>query len=89
MGKSRKITKVFSSFSEEEKTKLIKMAWEDRVTFKEIQERFGLTPNETEKFMLSNLAQKDFIRWKKRLQKRFTLKSKKAHLRRDLSSTND
>lgn len=57
------------------------MAWDDRTTYQEIEKLYQLTPSEIEKFMQHHLSDKDFNRWKKRLGKRFTLKSKKAQLR--------
>lgn len=78
MGKSRKTIKLFNSFTEDQVKKIIKMAWDDRTTYKEIEKLYKLGPNEVEKFMQHHLSDKDFIRWKKRLSKRFNFKGKRS-----------
>lgn len=82
MGKSRKIVKLFESFTTEEIKKIIKLAWQDKISYKDIEKKYQLGPNETEKFMQHHLGPKEFIRWKKRQQKRFTYKGKKVLLKR-------
>ncbi len=80
MGISKDLSQRISALDEKSTKKLIKMAWEDRVSYQEIQKLFGFSPNEVEKFMRKTLSEKDFKRWKLRQAKRFTLKSKKAAL---------
>lgn len=78
MGISTKLAKQFDQLDEKSKKKLVKMAWEDRVSYKEIKKIFEFSPNDVEKFMRYQLDLKDFKRWKLRQAKRFSLKSKKA-----------
>lgn len=80
MGISSKLADRINALDEKSTKRLIKMAWEDRVSYKEIKKAFDLSPNEVEKFMRKSLSEKDFKRWKLRQSKRFTLKSKKAAL---------
>lgn len=81
MGISKKLKEHFQALDQKESKKLIKMAWEDRVSYQDIEKAYHLTPGEVEKFMRYKLDEKDFIRWRKRQNKRFTLKSKKAQQR--------
>lgn len=76
MSISTKLKKRFKDLSAEQEKKLIKMAWEYKTTYKEIEKTFGFTPNEMEKFMLYALPEKDFKRWKIKLSKRFNVKGK-------------
>ena len=78
MGISSKHAKIFNSFTPEAKKRLIKMAWSDKVSFKEIEKDFNLVPSLVEKFMRYSLSPNEFKRWMIRQQKRFTQKSKKA-----------
>lgn len=78
MSISSKLKKRFKELSDEQTKKLIKKAWEYKTTYKEIEKEYGFTPNEMEKFMLYALNEKDFKRWKIKLQKRFNLKGKGA-----------
>jgi uncharacterized protein (TIGR03643 family) len=70
--------KVFiKELSEQEKTKLIKMIWEDRVSYKEIEKVYKLAPNQVENVARGIMQEKDFKRWRLRQQKRSTLKGKR------------
>lgn len=48
------------------------MAWADRVTFEEIEQRMGLTEAEVIRLMRSNLKPPSFRRWRKRVSGRKT-----------------
>ncbi len=63
--------------SEEDKDRLIRMAWEDRTTFEAIKLQFGLTNNQVIKFMRANLDLKTFARWRKRTNENTKLKHEK------------
>jgi uncharacterized protein (TIGR03643 family) len=78
MGKSRKLKNLFDSFNSEEKKKIIRMTWDDRTSYQDIEKKFELTPSLIEKFMKHELNEKEFLRWKKRLSKRFTHKGKRS-----------
>lgn len=58
--------------------RLIRMGWEDRSTFDDIQQQFGLTPNEFVRFMRSQLPRRDFERWRRRVFEQGQLKNEKT-----------
>jgi len=58
--------------NEELRNKVIRMAWEDRTTFDEIQKKLGLTEAEVIKVMRSSLKAKSFRMWRKRVSGRVT-----------------
>lgn len=76
MGLSKALKTKIEKLSEQEKKKLIKMSIEDKVSFLEIKKEFNLTPGEVEKFLLKELGEQRFKRWKLRQQKRSTKKGK-------------
>lgn len=84
MGLATKLKRIFESYSPEQSKKLIKMAWEDKVSFKEINKAFDLSPNDVEKFMRFALPEKDFKRWKIRQEKRSHKKGRPHHRLYDL-----
>ena len=86
MGISSKLAERFKDFTPEAKKKITRMAWSDKVTFKEIEMSYGLCSSQVEKFMRFELSEKDFLRWKKRRAKRFNQKSKKAAILRSIES---
>ena len=51
---------------------VIRMAWEDRTTFDEIQKRTGLSEAEVIKVMRGSLKAGSFRRWRKRVSGRIT-----------------
>lgn len=65
--------------SVEEINRIIRMAWEDRTTFEEIQERTGLGEAGVIKVMRSNLKPGSFRLWRKRVSGRIT-KHRKSFL---------
>jgi uncharacterized protein (TIGR03643 family) len=65
-----------SSLTGEDKKKLIKLAIEDKVSYKEILKLYALTPNEVEKFMRIHLDERRYKRWRIRQTKRSTAKGR-------------
>jgi len=51
---------------------LIRMAWHDRTTFEEIQERLGLSEAQVIGVMRRHLKPSSFRRWRKRMRGRVT-----------------
>ena len=60
----------------EEKSRIIEMAWEDRTTFDAIKFQFGLSEQEVINLMRSEMKLKSFKMWRKRVQGRKTKHSK-------------
>ena len=64
---------------------VIRMAWEDRTTFDEIQKTTGLTEPEVIKLMRKSLKPSSFRMWRKRVNGRMTKHAKKfAQSRKEL-----
>jgi uncharacterized protein (TIGR03643 family) len=57
--------------------RMVRMGWEDRSTFDDIQTQFGLTPNEFVRFMRSELDRSNFERWRRRVFEQGQLKNEK------------
>lgn len=57
---------------DEGKDQVIRMAWEDRTTFDEIEEKTGLPEAEVIKVMRRSLKPGSFRRWRKRVSGRLT-----------------
>jgi uncharacterized protein (TIGR03643 family) len=64
------------ALSEESRKKLVKLAIEDKVSYKEIFQFYALTPNEVEKFMRGELDERRYKRWRMRQTKRSTAKGR-------------
>ena len=62
---------------DEAKSKVIRMAWEDRTTFDEIQKSTGLAEAEVIKLMRKSLKPSSFRMWRKRVSGRITKHGKK------------
>ena len=67
------------TFSEDETSRIIEMAWEDRTPFEAIEAQFQLTEAETIKFMRVNLKRSAFKLWRKRVSSRVTKHLKLRH----------
>lgn len=52
--------------------RIIEMAWEDRTTFEAIKLQFGISEQETIEIMRSEMKEKSFKMWRKRVQGRAT-----------------
>jgi len=57
------------------------MAWDDRTTFEEIEEAFGLSEDDVIEVMRSELKPGSFRRWRKRVSGRVTKHRKKFRRR--------
>lgn len=77
MGISRELKNEWLQLSEEDKSRIVRMAWEDRTCFDAIQIQFGLTPNEVVKFMRTQLDLKAYTRWRRRASEQGHLKHAK------------
>lgn len=58
--------------------RMVRMGWEDRSTFDDIQTQFGLNPNEFVRFMRSELDRSSFERWRRRVHEQGQLKNEKT-----------
>ena len=64
------------SLSDEEVSRIIEMAWEDRTPFESIEREFGLAESGVIKFMRKHLKSQSFKSWRKRVSGRATKHSK-------------
>ena len=58
--------------TEAERSRIIRMAWEDRTTFDEIHEKTGLAEADVIKLMRTELKPPSFRMWRKRVSGRVT-----------------
>lgn len=58
--------------TEEDKDRIIQMAWEDRTPFEAIEFQFGLKEKEVIEFMRKNSLPSSFKMWRKRMKSRKT-----------------
>jgi uncharacterized protein (TIGR03643 family) len=63
------------------RSRLIRMAWEDRTTFEEIEETIGVSESEVIQVMRAELKPGSFRRWRKRVSGRITKHRKKFRRR--------
>lgn len=77
MGISKVLKKKFAAFSKDDRSRLVRMGWEDRTTFDVIEVQFGLSPNEFVQFMRSVLVKDVFDRWRRRVSEQGHLKNEK------------
>lgn len=68
----------FLELSDEDVSRIIEMAWEDRTPFEAIESNFGLSEDQVIKLMRQNLKQRTFKVWRARVSGR---KTKHLHLR--------
>ncbi len=66
------------NFSDEDRDRIIQMAWEDRTPFEAMEFQFGLKEKEIIEFMRKNSQPSSFRIWRKRMKSR---KTKHAALR--------
>ena len=59
-------------FSEEDISRIIEMAWEDRTPFDAIESQFKLSHDDVVSLMRSNLKKKSFNLWRERVRGRKT-----------------
>ena len=60
------------NFKQEELSRIIEMAWEDRTPFEAIEFQFGLKENDVREVMRSELKSSSFKMWRKRVNGRKT-----------------
>jgi uncharacterized protein (TIGR03643 family) len=60
------------SMSEEDKSRVIEMAWEDRTPFEAIERLYGLSEPEVIKLMRASIKRKTFNNWRARVSGRKT-----------------
>lgn len=58
--------------SAEDRNRIVEMAWEDRTPFEAIEAQFGLPEKEVIKVMRSEMTEKSFKMWRKRVTNRAT-----------------
>lgn len=58
--------------TDQERDRIIRMAWEDRTTFDDIEKRTGLTEAHVIKVMRASLKLRSFKLWRKRVTGRVT-----------------
>lgn len=63
---------ILENLSEEDTSRIIEMAWEDRTPFEAIELNFGLTEPMVIKLMRRNLKEKPFKNWRARVSGRKT-----------------
>ncbi len=51
---------------------IVRMAWQDRISFDEIKKKTGFNEKEVVKLMRRSLKRKSFILWRKRVRGRVT-----------------
>ena len=56
----------------EEVNDVIGMAWQDRISFEEIEKKTGFSEKEVIKIMRKNLKRKSYLLWRKRVRGRIT-----------------
>ena len=66
-----------STINEEAKSRVIRMAWEDRTSFEEIYKSTGLSEAEVIKLMRKSLKPSSFRMWRKRVSGRITKHAEK------------
>lgn len=70
-------------FSEAEIDRIIGMAWEDRTTFKVIEDQFGVSESEVIKIMRAEMKPSSFKMWRERVHGRKTKHCAKAEKEMD------
>ena len=64
--------KSISSLEVSEIDKIIEMAWEDRTTFTDIKNQFGIYEKDVIAIMKKNLKRSSFLMWRQRVRGRKT-----------------
>ncbi len=64
------------SLSDEQVSRIIEMAWEDRTPFEAIEQQFGMAESGVISFMRQHLKRNSFKTWRKRVSGRVTKHSK-------------
>ncbi len=66
-----------SKLSDEDKDRIIEMAWEDRTPFDAIKSQFGLSESDVRKLMKAELKFSSYKRWRERVEACQTKHSKR------------
>ncbi|UTW48686.1 TIGR03643 family protein [Bacterioplanoides sp. SCSIO 12839] len=61
-----------TTFTAEEQSRIIEMAWEDRTPFEAIELQFGLNESQVIKLMRNEMKNSSFKMWRKRVSGRST-----------------
>lgn len=77
MGISKAFKERLAGFSASDRDRLVRLGWEDRSTFDDIESQFGLTQNEFIRFMRTELSENDYERWRRRANEQGQLKHEK------------
>jgi len=64
------VSKVNSNFTEEDTSRIIEMAWEDRTPFEAILSNYGLDEPKLMRFMQANLKKSSYRLWRKRVKEK-------------------
>ncbi len=78
MGISRRLKEKWSLLADSDKERIVRMGWEDRSTFDDIERQFNLSPNEMVLFMRTQLSTIDYKRWRRRATQHGQLKHRKT-----------
>jgi uncharacterized protein (TIGR03643 family) len=70
-----------SNFSTEQISQIIRLAWEDRTSFEEIEKRTGLVESKVIEIMRRELKPSSFRMWRKRVSGRMTKHRKRLETR--------
>ncbi|WP_321467756.1 TIGR03643 family protein [Halarcobacter sp.] len=65
----------------EEKYRIVEMAWQDRTTFDVIKTQFDLSENQIKNLMREFISPKAYKRWRKRVQGRVTKHKKRVEFK--------
>jgi len=63
-------------FTLEETSRIIEMAWQDRITFEAIEVNFGINESQVMRIMKQNLKPSSYRMWRKRVNQK-SFKNKK------------
>ncbi len=70
-----------SKFSPQQTSQIIRLAWEDRTSFEDIEKRTGLVEKEVIEIMRAELKPASFRLWRKRVSGRITKHRKRMQTR--------
>ena len=76
MEKRQKIQSKSLKFTLEETSRIIEMAWQDRITFEAIEVNFGINESQVMRIMKQNLKPSSYRMWRKRVKQK-SFKNKK------------
>ena len=65
--------------TEQDRSRVIEMAWEDHTPFDAIEQQFGLSESQTIALMRSTLTEKSFVMWRRRVTGRRSKHAQRAN----------